>query len=96
MYMKMRNFEDFKQELFQKRPGVKKAYDELEPEYVLIAKLIEQRLSNKLSQAAIAKKMGTKQSAISRFEAGNSNPTMAFLYKLADALDVKIKFSITS
>jgi len=88
------SFEDHKKQLL-KDPEFKKAYDELESEDVLIRCMLNQRIENGLTQAKLAKKMGTKQSAISRFEAGNSNPTMAFLYKLADALDVKIKFSIS-
>jgi ribosome-binding protein aMBF1 (putative translation factor) len=86
----MKTFTQFKTELF-KDPEFKKAYDALEPEYTLIKKLIE----NRINKGALAKKMGTKQSAISRFEAGGSNPTVAFLYKLADALGVQLKITIS-
>ncbi len=90
----MKSFEEFKREAL-KDPEFKKAYDALEPEYALIEKLIENRINKGITQAALAKKMGTKQSAISRFEAGGSNPTVAFLYKLADALGVQLKITIS-
>ena len=90
----MKSFEEFKSEAL-KDPEIKKAYDALEPEYTLIEKLIENRYNKGITQAALAKKMGTKQSAISRFEAGGSNPTVAFLYKLADALGVQLKITIS-
>lgn len=77
-----------------KNKAVKKAYDELGPEFAIIEKLIEMRLKQGLTQAQIAKKLGTKQSAISRLERGTYNPTLAFLNKMADALDVKIKITV--
>lgn len=95
MYMKgWISHEEFKQQTFAKRPDVKRAYDELEVEYLLINKIIDARLERGMTQKELAKMLGTKQSAISRFEAGGSNPTMAFLYKLAHALDVKLKISV--
>ena len=41
-----------------------------------------------------AKKIGTKQSVISRLESGRANPSVAFLKKLASALNshLQIKF----
>ena len=73
---------------------IKKAYDELGPEFVVIKKMIEQRLKQGLSQKDLAQKVGTKQSAISRFESGTYNPTINFLYKVASALDVELKVSV--
>ena len=43
-----------------------------------------------MTQAQIAKKMGTTQSAIARVEAGNTNPTIGFMQKLADALGLRL------
>mgnify|MGYP001592813095 CR=1 FL=1 len=75
-------------------PAVKKAYDDLGPEFALIEKIIEKRITEGLTQAKLAKRIGTKQSAISRFESGNSNPSLAFMHKLADGLGVKLKISV--
>ncbi|OGY88834.1 MAG: transcriptional regulator [Candidatus Komeilibacteria bacterium RIFCSPHIGHO2_01_FULL_52_14] len=81
--------------LLFKDPEVKKAYDDLEFEFALREKIIEKRINEGLTQAKLAKRIGTKQSAISRFESGTSNPTLAFLRKLAAGLDVKIKISVS-
>ncbi len=68
----------------------RKAYEALGPEFALIQTLIEKRIENGLTQAELARKVGTKQSAIARLESGNSNPTVAFLEKIAKALDAKL------
>lgn len=81
-------------EAFKKRPEVKRLYDSMEAEYALIRCMIEKRAKHEMTQAELAKKMGTKQSAISRFEAGGTNPTIGFLYKLADALGVTLKITV--
>jgi predicted transcriptional regulator len=74
--------------------SVRKQYDELEPEFAVVELMIQKRLKHGISQAALAKKIGTKQSAISRFESGDYNPTMSFLNKIADALDAKLKITV--
>lgn len=73
-----------------KKPGFKKAYDNLELEFAIIEALIHARSKRGMTQEKLAKKIGTKQSAIARFEAGRANPTLAFVQKLSDALDLKI------
>lgn len=77
-----------------KNPKVKKAYDDLELEFAIIGALIDARAKKGMTQAKLAKKIGTKQSAIARFETGNSNPTLAFVQKLTDALDLDLKVSV--
>jgi ribosome-binding protein aMBF1 (putative translation factor) len=89
-----RPFEEFEREMFLKRPGVKKAYDDLELEFSIIEAVLEKRLQRKMTQAALAKKMGTKQSAIARLESGTSNPTVGFLGKVAKALDARLVISM--
>ena len=77
----MRNFDDLKKELLE-NPGFKKEYDVLEPEYALIRQIIDKRLKTGLSQQDLADRVGTKQSAISRLESGNYNPSLFFLKKI--------------
>ena len=89
---KLDEWEDFKKELL-KNPEVKKEYDRLGPEYAVISQLIELRAKKHLTQKALAKKLGTKQSAIARLESGNGNPTLEFLQKTAKALDKKLTIS---
>ncbi|MDO8582248.1 MAG: helix-turn-helix transcriptional regulator [bacterium] len=71
------------------------AYDALEPEFALAAAIIERRIKKGLTQAALAKRMKTKQSAIARLESGNYNPTLLFLDKAAKALGARVKISFS-
>ena len=89
----MRSYKDVKNKLLQDKE-IKKAYDELEPEFDLVRMMIKKRLEAGLTQADLAEKMGTKQSAISRLERGDYNPSLSFLYRLAEALDTKIYISL--
>lgn len=74
-----------------KDPEFRKEYDALEPEFALIHSIIEKRLKKEMTQAQLAKKIGTKQSAVARLESGTSNPSMAFLSKVASALDARLQ-----
>lgn len=74
-----------------KNPEFKKAWDDLEPEFELLGSMIKARERNKISQAELAKRLGTKQSAISRLERGAfSKATVETLRKIADALDSRL------
>lgn len=85
----MNNWDEIKKKLLQD-PEVKKGYDDLEPEYRMLSNLIEMRNKRKMTQKQLAKKMGTTQSALSRFEMGSINPTFKFLKKIALALNTKL------
>lgn len=75
-------------------PEVKKGYDNLGPEYELIRSVIEKRLKKNMSQLDLAQKIGTGQSAISRLESGEGNPSMRFLQRVASALGANLSVSI--
>ena len=75
-------------------PEIKAEYDRLEPEFAIIDSLIKKRLEKKISQTQLAKRMGTQQSALSRLESGNYNPSLKFLKKIATALDSRLQISI--
>ncbi|MCR4276864.1 MAG: helix-turn-helix domain-containing protein [Candidatus Roizmanbacteria bacterium] len=85
----MSNYQDLKKRLL-KNDNVKKEYDRLRPEYELLDKIISLRLKQKMTQKQLAKKLDTKQSAISRLEKGMINPTIDFLNKLASAFGKKL------
>jgi len=74
-----------------KDPAFKEAYDKLEPEYAAIEAVLKARKEKGLTQAKLAKKMGSKQAVISRLEAGLTNPSVSFLKRLADALDCRLE-----
>ena len=90
----MDSFTKFKRRLLKDKK-LKKAYDDLGPEFALIEMLIKKRLEQKLTQAQLAKKIGTKQSAISRLEQGSYNPSINFLRKVSVALNAELQISIS-
>jgi len=87
------DFDVWKREAL-KDPELKAEYDKLQPEFAVIKAIIEARVKKGVTQKEIAKKIGTKQSVISRLESGRANPSVAFLKKLAGALNshLQIKF----
>ena len=87
------SFSDVKKE-WLKNPKFKKAYDDLEPEYAIIRAILKKRIESNMSQKDLARKLGTKQSAISRLESGNYNPTLSFLKKLSTTLGGKLEIKI--
>ncbi len=91
--MKFKDFNEIKKELL-KDPDVKKEYDRLEPKFDLIRSIIEKRIEKNISQKELASRMGTKQSALSRFESGNYNPSLDFMQKVAQALDSKLEIKL--
>ena len=74
-----------------KDPEFRREFEAIQPELALIELLMDARLNKGVTQAELAKKMGTKQSAISRFESGRINPRLDFMIKLASALGARIK-----
>lgn len=86
----MSKWEDLEKELLSD-PKVRKEYDRLAPRYGVISQLITARLKKHMSQKDIAEKLGTKQSAIARFESGSVNPSLELLQKIAQALNLKVK-----
>ena len=91
---KYRNFSELKQQLFRDEK-FKEAYDRLEPEFAFIESIIRKRIQKKMTQAQLAKKLGTKQSAVARLEGGTYNPSFKFLQRVATAMDAKLKVTIT-
>lgn len=53
--------------------------------------ITEIRLKFGLTQEALARKIGTKQSSIARVENGNVLPSLRFLEKIAKALKTELK-----
>lgn len=78
----------------RQRPGFAEAYEALELEYALAGQMLKARTKAGLTQDAVAERMGTTKSAISRLEsAGRHAPSLATLKKYAAAVgcDLQIK-----
>jgi DNA-binding XRE family transcriptional regulator len=87
------NHNDFLAEAKQ-RPGFSEAYESLELEYALASQMLKARAKAGLTQDAVAERMGTTKSAISRLEAaGRHAPSLATLKKYAAAVgcDLQVK-----
>ncbi len=87
----------FKDDLAEslKDPAFRQAWKDSEPEYLLAKKIIEKRLANKLSQRALAKKLGTSQAVVSRLETMTANPTLSLLQRVAKALGTKLVVTLS-
>lgn len=72
-----------------KTPGFKKEYEDLEEEFVHAKEFLHLRLKAKMSQPELAKRAGTSQPAIARFESGEyQNLSLAFLRIIGKPLGV--------
>ncbi len=89
----MKKWEDLERELL-KNKEVKKEFDKLAPRYAVISKLIDARIKKGITQKELAKRVGTKQSAIARLETGNTNPSVDFLEKVISAMGYKLQIQI--
>ena len=78
----------------QSRDGFVDAYDALYLEYQLANQMLRARARAGLTQDAVAERMGTTKSAISRLEsAGKHAPSLATLKRYAEAVgcDLQVK-----
>lgn len=66
-------------------------YEKLRPRYEIISQIIETRKEKNMTQADLAKKIGTQKSNISRLESGSYNPSLDFLIKVAQGLGKELK-----
>jgi ribosome-binding protein aMBF1 (putative translation factor) len=74
-------------------PEFRTAYDELEEEFAVIRAVLEARTRAGISQAELARRMGTTQSAIARLEAGKVKPSTGTLEKVAKATGTRLRVS---
>jgi len=79
---------------WMKEPGFKEGYNALEQEFSLASMLIEARTRARLSQAELAKRMGTSQSTIARLESGAAKPSLSTLERFAKATGTSVRVSI--
>jgi transcriptional regulator with XRE-family HTH domain len=66
-------------------PDVRREYDALAPEFDVARELIAARTRAALSQAELARRMGTTQSAVARLESGRRLPSLTTLARYAEA-----------
>lgn len=75
---------------------VKAEYEKLADEFSLLDEFLKARTAQGLTQAQVAEKIGTTQSAVARMESGSGkhSPSLATLTKYADALGCKLELRL--
>jgi DNA-binding XRE family transcriptional regulator len=87
--VKLIPFEEIHSDLMS-RPGYRKAYRDLQPEFELIKAIIIARTKHGLTQRQLADRIGIPQSSLARFESGKVQPTMRFYKKVVHGLGMRI------
>lgn len=74
------------------RDDVRVEYERLDEEFSFLDEFLKARTAAGMSQAEVAERMGTTQSAVARMESGRSkhSPSLATLRKYAHALGYRI------
>jgi len=76
-------------------PGAAEAYEAARLAFELGAAVRELRLARQWSQAELAAAAGMTQSAVARFEAGGTTPTLPVLSRIAHALDADLTVRVS-
>jgi transcriptional regulator with XRE-family HTH domain len=89
----MRNsLKDFKARALA-RPDVRREYEALAEEFELLDEILRARAAAGLTQAEVAARIGTTQSAVARLESaiGKPSPSIATLKRYASALGCRLQ-----
>jgi transcriptional regulator with XRE-family HTH domain len=70
---------------WMRKPNYRREYEALEEEYALVAALLQARTRAGLTQAQVARRMKTTQTAVARLEAGRVKPSTRTLENYAAA-----------
>lgn len=75
------------------RPGVRDEYESLSEEFELLDEILKARKEAGVTQAELAERIGTTQSAVARMETaiGKHSPTIATLRRYAAALGYRVQ-----
>ncbi len=79
-----------------KRVDVKAEYDRLDEEFSLLDEFLKARAAAGITQAELAERIGTTQSAIARLESGRGShsPSLSTLQKYARALGCRLELKL--
>lgn len=82
-------------EQMRARPEVRRELDRTAAANALAIRVIRYRAENDLSQRQVAYQVGMQQSAIARIEAGDHEPTLSTLSRLASGLGMQFCITVT-
>lgn len=77
-----------------KNPAYRAEYEALEEEFALVESMIRARSRAHLTQAEVAAKMGTTESAVSRLESGRARPSTRTLERYAEAVGHRLRITL--
>jgi DNA-binding XRE family transcriptional regulator len=89
----MARISDLKKKLME-NPEFRKEYEKVDGEFQLVEELARARTKANLSQAELARKIGTTQSAIARLEGGGVSPSIATLRRYAEVTGAKLEINL--
>lgn len=89
----MTKIADLKKKLME-NSEFRQEYAKADDEFRLIEALVNARTKAKLSQAELARKIGTTQSAIARLEGGGVSPSLATLKRYAEATGTRLEIQL--
>lgn len=89
----MTRLADLKKKLMR-NPEFREEYEKADAEFQLIESLIRARAKANLSQADLAKRIGTTQSAIARLEGGGVSPSISTLRRYAEATGTRLEINL--
>ncbi|MEJ5081405.1 helix-turn-helix domain-containing protein [Ochrobactrum sp. MYb379] len=75
-------------------PEFQKEYEKADADFALVEALVRARTDAKMSQADVAKRIGTTQSAIARLEGGKVSPSISTLRRYAEATGSKLQINL--
>lgn len=90
----MTKLADLRKRLLE-NPEVRAEYAQADAEFSLIEAMITARRDARLTQAELAQKIGTTQSAIARLEAGRVSPSITTLRRYAEATGHQLRVSFS-
>ena len=90
-----RPWDEFLKERMQD-PAFAEVSREMEPEFQAAREVMRLRLDQGLTQKELAERIGTQQASISRLERAAYKPNVAFLQRVAEALDARVEIRFVS
>jgi DNA-binding XRE family transcriptional regulator len=89
----MTKIADLKKRLME-NPEFRQEYEKADAEFQLVEALVGARTKAKLSQAEVARRVGTTQSAIARLEGGGVTPSISTLRRYAKATGMRLEINL--
>ena len=79
---------------FMEDPEFREEYVRVDEEYALVEALVRARSAAKLTQAELARRLGTTQSAVARLEGGRVSPSFSTLRRYAEATGTRLTVNL--